>query len=321
MNIKYFFFFLFFALVISCKQDKQKVPQENIKVKIPAFNGQSAYDLVKAQVDMGPRNPGSQASKKAIKWMSNQLKSNGWEVSKQEFEASLYTGEKVQGVNIIGQYNPQVKERVMLCAHWDSRMIADKDSVRMDEPIPGANDGASGVGVLLEIARVIDQNPIPMGVDIIFFDLEDQGADGGGKDYSWGLGSQFWARNLHEKPYQIKYGILLDMVGEKNAQFPKEGFSMKVAPGLVNQVWRVAKLLKKDNYFVNRNIGYITDDHRFIIEYARLPVIDIIGYREDGFMQAHHTHADDMSSIDKNTLSAVGQVVLTNLYKESNKEF
>ena len=321
MKLKYLFGLLIFSLLVACKGELEKVDQENVKVRIPAFSGASAYNFVQAQVDLGPRSPGSETAKKAIDWMVKELKASNWSVQKQTFDAKLYTGAEFQGTNIIARYKPEVKERVLLCAHWDSRIMADKDSVRMDDAIPGANDGASGVGVLLEIARIINENPIPMGVDIIFFDLEDQGNDNGDFAYTWGLGSQYWAKNLHEKPYKIKYGILLDMVGEKNAQFPKEGFSMKIAPGLVNKVWRVAKLLKKDNYFVNDRIGYITDDHRFIIELARLPVINIIGYKDGGFMKAHHTHGDDMGIIDKNTLAAVGQVVLTTIYKESNKDF
>jgi hypothetical protein len=321
MKYKYFLSLLFLAFLVSCKPDDgKKVAQENIKVKIPAFSGQSAYDLVKAQVDMGTRHPGSEASKKAIKWMRSNLKSYGWEVSLQTFKTALYTGEQVEGTNIVARYNPHVKERVLLCAHWDTRMIADKDTTRMDEPIPGANDGASGVAVLLEIARTISKNPIPMAVDIVLFDLEDQGDDGGTDEYSWCLGSQYWASHLPEKPYHVKYGILLDMVGAKDAEFPKEGFSMTYAPEVVNKVWGVAKLLNKQKYFVDDLIGGITDDHRFLIQYAKFPAIDIIHHKNDQFMEEHHTHADGMDIIDKNTLQAVGQVVLATIYKESNKE-
>ena len=322
MKLKYIFCLLIFASFISCEKDLEKVPQENTKVKIPAFNSQSAYDLVKAQVDMGPRCPGQPGAKAAIKWMRGQLKAAGFETIDQTFDAELPGDKKVKGTNVIGRYNPEVKERVMLCAHWDSRMMADKDTIRTAEPILGANDGASGVGVLLEIARVISENPIPMGVDIVFFDLEDQGLDGQKDEYTWALGSQYWAKNLHEKPYEVKYGILLDMVGAKGAQFLKEGYSMQFAPQLVNKIWALAKILGKQDYFIPKKMeGGITDDHKFIMEYARIPVIDIIDYREGAFMKEHHTHGDNMDVIDKNTLGAVGQVVLSAIYKESNKEF
>lgn len=321
MNIRYFFAILFASiLLVACGEDSKKTPQETTKVKIPAFSAQGAYDLVKAQVDLGYRCPECPGAQKAIDFMKNELKQAGWAVETQSFDAKLYTGKEVKGVNVIGRYNPHVKERVMLCAHWDSRMIADKDTTRVDQPIDGANDGASGVGVLLQLAKTIQANPIPMGVDIIFFDMEDQGDDGGNDPYSWGLGSQYWAKNLHEKPYQIKYGILLDMVGHKDAVFPMEGYSLYSAPDVVRKVWGVAKILGKQKYFVNKQIGGITDDHRFIIESAKLPMIDIIDYREEGFMKEHHTHGDGMNAIDKNTLGAVGQVVTATIYKESNKE-
>ena len=321
MKFQHLFYCLFFISLWSCQTDTEKVPQERKKVKIPTFAAQGAYDLVEAQVNLGPRCPECPGADKAIDWMSSELKSAGWEVIKQTFDATLYTGKEVRGTNVIGRYNPHVKERVMLCAHWDSRMIADKDTTRKEEPIAGANDGASGVGVILQIAKTISENPIPMGVDVVFFDLEDQGKDGSSDEYSWGLGSQYWAKNLPDDPYEVKYGILLDMVGAPDAEFPKEYYSMQNAKPVVDKVWKVASILKKGNYFVNRRIGGITDDHKFIMEYARFPVIDIIHHKDDKFMAAHHTHADDMRVIDKKTLGAVGQVVLSTVYKESNGDF
>jgi aminopeptidase-like protein len=158
-----------------------------------------------------------------------------------------------------------------------------------------------------------------MGVDIIFFDAEDAGSEEPGNDYSWGLGSQYWSKNLHEHPYEVKYGILLDMVGSRNATFPKEGFSMRSAPDRVNQIWNLAKQMGRERYFVDRRAGFITDDHRFIIENTKIPMIDIINIQEDGnFGDYHHTHADNMDIIDKQTLEAVGQVILATIYRESN---
>lgn len=322
MNIRYFLSILFICLLfVGCGGDVEKIPQENTKVKIPAFSAQGAYDFVQAQVDLGYRCPGCPGAEKAIDYMKSELQNAGWDVELQTFDAKIYTGQEFKGTNVIGRYNPEVKERVMLCAHWDSRLIADKDTVRQDQPIAGANDGASGVGVLLQLAHTISQNPIPMGVDIIFFDLEDQGEDGGGDAYTWGLGSQYWSRNLHEKPYHIKYGILLDMVGHPDAEFPIEGYSWQYAQDVVRKVWKVADILGHNDLFVDKGIGGITDDHYFINTIAKLPVIDIIDYREGKFMHEHHTHADDMRTIDKKTLGAVGQVITATIYKESNKEF
>lgn len=315
------YFLLLFCIFMGCKQEStSKVDQENRKVTIPAFSADNAYALIQEQLAMGPRHPGSPGARAAVQWIKKHLEKNNWQTELQHFDAQLFTGEKAKGVNVIGRWKPEVKERVILCAHWDTRAIADKDTIRQEEPIPGANDGASGVAVLLEIARLIAAQDLPMGVDMLFFDLEDQGEDGANNDYSWGLGSQHWAKNPHETPYIAQYGILLDMVGAKGATFYKEGFSVQNAAHVVNKVWGVARVLKKQDYFKDLYIGGITDDHRFIMEHARIPVIDIIDYREEGFMAEHHTHGDDIDIIDKSTLAAVGQVVLATLIKESNRE-
>ena len=186
----------------------------------------------------------------------------------------------------------------------------------------GADDGASGVAVLLEIARQLKEHPIPMGVDIIFFDAEDYGADTSGQTDSWGLGSQYWANNLHEAGYPVKYGILLDMVGAKGARFTKEGNSRASAGVVVNKIWELAKRMNKEAYFVDENTGSIIDDHFFIIRDAGIPMVDIVNHPEDGlFGFYHHTHHDDLEVIDPASLQAVGQVVLAVVYNESNGKF
>ena len=310
---------LFSLILFGCK--KEKVPQQNIKVKISRFDADSAYSFIQKQVDFGKRYMNTEAHENCKNWLASKLKSYDFEVINQEFEAKAYTGEVLKGTNIIGRFNPEVKERMLLCAHYDTRHIADKDSVDIELPIDGADDGGSGVGAILEIARQIHSNPIPMGIDIIFFDAEDYGNDKRNEEYSWGLGSQYWAKNLHEEDYEVKYGILLDMVGSKNATFPKEGLSMKTAPNQVNKIWKLAKQLGYQKYFVNRRVGDYVDDHRFIIEYAKIPMIDIINVKDDGrFGHYHHTHQDNMEIISKETLQAVGQTVLATIYKESNKE-
>lgn len=302
---------------ISCKNEK--VPQENIKVKIQAFNKDSAYLFIKEQVFFGERYMNSAAHEECKYWIISQLEEYDFEVITQEFTAISYKNEELKGTNIIGRYKPDVKERLLLCAHYDTRHIADKDTINKELPIEGADDGGSGVGVILEIARQIKNNPMPMGLDIVFFDAEDYGSDKPGQDYSWGLGSQYWAKNIHENPYEVKYGILLDMVGSRDATFPKEGFSMKTAGAEVDKIWRFAETMGYDNYFVDRQAGYYTDDHRFIIENTSIPMIDIINVKGDGsFGHYHHTHSDNMSNIDKETLKAVGQIVLATIYKESN---
>jgi glutaminyl-peptide cyclotransferase len=321
MKIKPIVFLILILLSISFGCKKEKVPQENIKVKIGRFDEDSAFVFIEKQVSFGKRYMNTSEHEDCKNWLIKKLEAYDLQVIPQTFEAKSYNGINLKGTNIIGRYKPEIKERMLICAHYDTRHIADRDSIDREKPIDGADDGGSGVGVILEIARQIQNNPIPMGLDIVFFDAEDYGDDKQRNDYSWGLGSQYWAKNLHEEDYEVKYGILLDMVGSKNATFPKEGFSMQTAPNQVNKMWKFAKQMGYSNFFVNKQIGSITDDHRFIIEYARIPMIDIINVKSDGkFGHYHHTHSDNIEIIDKKTLKAVGQIVLAIIYKESNKE-
>ncbi len=312
--------YLFILIVLfSCTDDEIKVPQEDIKVKINKFDARSAYSFIEKQVAFGPRYMNTPEHEACKDWLIDRLKFFGFEVISQQFEAQAYDGTNLSGTNIIGRYKPEVKERMLLCAHYDTRHIAEKDTINKDQPILGADDGGSGVGVLLEIARQVKMNPIPMGLDIIFFDAEDYGGEQ--IEYSWGLGSQYWAKNLHEKDYSPKYGILLDMVGSKNATFPREGYSMKTASQELAKIWRLAKKMGHEKYFVNRKVGFYTDDHRFIVENTSIPMIDVINIKGDGkFGHYHHTHQDNMDIIDINTLQAVGQVILATIYRESNKD-
>lgn len=313
-------FVLFF--LVGCTDQPTKVAQEDIQVPVPRFNADSAYKFVAKQVDFGPRAMNTEGHEACKDWLAEQLSGFGFEVTQQEFGATSFKGEQLQGTNIVGRYKPEVLERVLLCAHWDTRPMADKDTIDRELPILGADDGGSGVGILLEIARQIQANPIPMGVDIVFFDAEDYGADQSNQDYTWGLGSQYWSKNLPDEDYQVKYGILLDMVGAKGASFPKEGFSRKSAQVVVNKVWELANRMGKSKFFPKRIIPPITDDHRFIIENASIPMVDIIHVNAQGrFGQYHHTHRDNMDIIDTETLDAVGQVVLAVIYNQSNKTF
>jgi len=275
------FLFLFCCLIgfSSCEDESSKksntmlVPQENIKVRIPKFDGKSAKDFIAKQLDFGTRVPNSEGHKKCKEWLVSKFKSFGAKVIEQDFKATTYTNVELNATNIIARYNPNVKERVILAAHWDTRPIADKDPdpAKQSEPILGADDGGSGVGVLLEIARLLQKNPIPMGVDIILFDAEDFGNAEGNDPETYGLGSQYWAKNPHLRREDVKYGILLDMVGAKGAKFSKEGYSVEHAGKYTNKIWDLAKLMKKDNYFIDKSGGYITDDHFFVLKYFVFP--------------------------------------------------
>jgi Zn-dependent M28 family amino/carboxypeptidase len=198
--------------------------------------------------------------------------------------------------------------------------MADKDTKNRNQPIDGADDGASGVSVLLEIARLLAQMPPDIGVDLICFDAEDSGDDGGESE-TWCLGSQYWSKNLHRPNYQPYYAILLDMVGAKGARFMKEGVSMQVAPAVVDKIWTLAASLGYSQYFVNSNGPGITDDHVFVIRNARIPMIDVISIPNEGeklFGDYHHTHQDNIAIIDKEVLKATGQVMAAVIWRTPN---
>jgi glutaminyl-peptide cyclotransferase len=295
--------------------------KEQVKVDIPAYSVDSIYAYAAKQVAFGPRVPNTSAHKACRAWLVKALKSYGAEVQEQVLAEKHHSGKIHNGANIIAKFNPQNPRRVMLAAHWDSRAIADKDSdpARKDKAIDGADDGASGVAVLLEIARIYKSKPIDLGLDIVLFDLEDNGKDaseaGEDTEATWCLGSQYWAKNKGN--YQARFGILLDMVGAKNAVFTKEGYSMHYAPMLTNKIWSIANGLGHSKFFVNQNGGGITDDHAYVNKVG-IPMVDIIHLKPDGgFGDYHHTHNDNMSILDKETFNAVIQTVLTTVYSEA----
>lgn len=297
------------------------------KVKVPRFERDSAFAFIEKQVSFGPRVPNTEAHQQCKEWLVEQFRSYGAKVIEQDFIATAYTGLKLNSTNIIAQYKPDAVKRVLLAAHWDSRPFADSplSEERQEEAILGADDGGSGVAVLLEVARQLQQNPIDLGVDIVLFDAEDYGDSENHTPNSFALGSQYWSQNVHVSGQQRpRYGILLDMVGSKDARFPKEYYSTQFAPAIVDKVWKLAQSMGYGNYFVNETSGGIADDHYYVNTIARIPMIDIINRQpgtQTGFGAYWHTHDDDMDVIDKRTLRAVGQVMLAVLYREHNGEF
>ncbi len=319
-------FILFF--VSSCGSNKPK-EEENPKhmIPVPQFSGDSAYRFVEQQVRFGPRVPNTPSHEKAGGFLVARLKQYGARVIEQDFEATTYDHERLRLKNIIASFNPQMKKRILLAAHWDTRPFADKDLNHQDGPFDGANDGASGVGVLLEVARHLGSELKPtVGVDIIFFDGEDWGEPEGqtppelpaGQTSWWCLGSQYWAENKHLKNYSAHYGILLDMVGAGRSQFYREGVSLEYAGQTVKKVWDMAGKLGYSDYFVKQNVAGITDDHLFINQIAKIPMIDIVHYQAGvGFFgDYHHTTRDNIGIISHETLTAVGSTVLHVLYDE-----
>jgi len=327
---QYIKFILLIGLLYGCKtnsssEQTSEYETGTILVKTPVFIGDSAFIFVDKQVKFGPRVPNSMAHTRCGDYLVAELKRLGCSVVEQKFVATSYDGSKLNARNIIGSINPQAVKRILLASHWDSRPIADEDPTNKKGAIAGANDGASGVGVLLELARSIQQSTLKptVGIDLIFFDVEDGGNAALAKDKFSGfcLGSQYWAANKHIPNYSAYYGVLLDMVGAKGATFPKESFSMQYANEVTRSIWNMASQLGYSAYFVDQEGGGITDDHLPVNETAKIPMIDIIHLQMNNpkktFFEDWHTHEDDMRNIDPNTLKAVGQTLMQALYQES----
>ena len=297
----------------------------------PSFNADSAYAFTKAQCDFGPRDMNSRGHDLCGEWIVSKFKEYGCKVTTQTATLAGYDGTKLRSRNIMASINPEATTRILLCAHWDSRPWADNDpdSANWRKPILAANDAASGVAVMLELARIIGKSKDEkafnkqLGIDFVCFDAEDWGtpqwADVADNADSWALGAQYWSKNLPQG-YEARYGILLDMVGGVGAKFYREGMSMQYAPEIVKKVWRAAREVGFGSYFPKEDGGMITDDHVPVNQFAKIPTIDIIPYYADcqqsSFGPTWHTLADNMENIDKNTLKAVGQTLVQVIYKE-----
>ena len=312
---------------ISCQSDsdsgKGKIKQKDKSVEIsqlnvPDFSEDSAFVYIEKQLDFGPRVPNSSGHVACASWLVEKLNRFGAEVSTQAAVVQAYDGTPLNMQNIIARINPDRAKRIMLSAHWDTRPVADqdKDLSKRGDPIPGANDGGSGVAVLLELVRqIVKDSSLNLGVDIFLWDAEDYGNSN--VEDSYCLGSQYWAKNKKPVNYQALYGINLDMVGGINARFTQEGQSLTYAPNVVKKVWNTASKLGYGKYFSPLKTDGILDDHYYINRLANIPMIDIID-RQPGisFFGQWHTHQDDIHIISKESLKAVGHTVLTILYME-----
>ncbi len=289
------------------------------------FSADSAYAHIARQVSFGPRVPGTAGHKACRDYIVETLNKYAADtIIVQETEVEAFNGTVLPITNIMARFNPGMNRRILLVAHWDTRPWADLENSRelRDKPIPGANDGASGVGVLLEIARNFQLLDPAVGVDLLFVDAEDFGNSEGFADNTdtWCLGTQYWVEHM---PYakgtpKPVYGILLDMVGGKNARFHKEMFSNQNAPNITNRIWSEAARLGYDNIFISSPGGAVTDDHIFLNR-AGIPTTDIIETINETtgtFPPTWHTHNDNLENIDKKSLEAVGRTVLNVIYKE-----
>lgn len=313
----------------------------------PEFNADSAYAFTAAQCDFGPRAMNTDGHEQCLDWIVAKFRQYGCKVELQKADLTGYDGTTLRATNIMASYNPEATTRIMFCAHWDTRPWADNDpdSANWRKPILAANDAASGVAVMLELARLLSQqsstnasqsspnaqHPSPnthqlspnLGIDFICFDAEDWGkpqwSDAPDNGDSWALGSHYFASNLPQG-YAPRYGVLLDMVGGQGAQFHQEGMSMQFAPQIVKKVWRAARQAGYGSYFPKSVGGMVTDDHVPVNQIAKIPCIDVIPYYPDcaqsSFGPTWHTLDDNMEHIDKNTLKAVGQTMVQVIYTE-----
>lgn len=290
----------------------------------PEFDADSAWAYCYAQCAFGPRIMNSEAHEKCAAWIADKFRELGCTVELQNAALTGYDGTMLRATNIIARHHPERQRHILLCAHWDSRPWADNDpdSTNWQKPVMAANDGASGVAVMLEIARLLQQNDsLSVGVDFVCFDAEDWGIPQWINRYdenSWALGAQYWASHYKAEGYTTEFGILLDMVGGEAAQFYQEGMSMLMAPSIVEKVWRAAQQAGYSGYFPKSPGGRITDDHLPVNEKAGIPTIDIISYypncESSSFGPTWHTVNDTMDHIDKNTLKAVGQTLVQVLF-------
>lgn len=319
-------------MLLACGQQNAKnnnatatpAPRPAVASAAPEFNADSAYAYVEKQVAFGPRVPNTEAHKACAEYLAGELRRFGAKTFVQEANLTAYDGTSLRCFNIIGSYNPDMERRVLLFAHWDSRPYSDHDPdpANHRKPLDGADDGASGVGALLEIARQLQAKDPGVGVDIIFFDAEDYGTPEFVDDYkpdTWCLGTQFWTKNTHVPNYRAEYGILLDMVGGRGAAFFKEYQSVRAAAPIVEMIWSAARELGYGKFFINANGGAVTDDHQYVISGLGIPCVDIINYDPDtekGFPDYWHTQRDNMDNIDRETLKAVGQTVLHVIYND-----
>ena len=340
--------FLFFLLLTSCGFRQQATTTETVAMQPvgPAFCADSAYAFCQQQCDFGPRTMNSQAHDDCGQWIMQKFASYGLQVTPQQTLLKGYDGTMLRSTNIIASYRPALTDRILICAHWDSRPWADNDpdEANWRKPVLAANDGASGVAVMLELARLLNQgearrglnedsDSLPskslifnsqLGVDFICFDAEDWGTpqwdSSPDRSDSWALGSQYWAANPHVSGYKARYGILLDMVGGQGAQFYQEQLSLQYARSVVDRVWRAAQTVGFGSFFPMKEGGGVTDDHVPVNRVAKIPCIDIISYYPDcqqsSFGPTWHTIQDDMDHIDRNALQAVGQTLVQVLFSE-----
>lgn len=329
-RITLFNFLVFSLFIVSCGNlRKQTATSDSVAAQPvgPAFSADSAYQFCQRQCDFGPRTMNSEAHDLCGQWIAAQFARYGLTVTEQKATLRGYDGTPLKSTNIIASYKPGQNDRILVCAHWDSRPWADNDPDEANhrKPVMAANDGASGVAVMLELARLLSIDSLQLGIDFVCFDAEDWGipqwSDAPDSGDSWALGAQHWAANIDRKTAKTyRFGILLDMVGGQGAQFYQEAMSVQYARSVVDKVWNAAHVIGFGSMFPRQIGGGITDDHIPVNKVAKIPCIDVIPYYPDceqsSFGPTWHTIHDDMDHIEKTTLQAVGQTIVQVLFSE-----
>jgi Zn-dependent M28 family amino/carboxypeptidase len=302
---------LSFLLTISCKRDVKEGSAATASSgnasggsTATGFSGSAAYNYAKAQVDFGPRVPGSPAAKKAGDWIISQMRTRADTVIVQAFNYKTKDGKTLPLRNILARFRPELTERVLYLTHWDSRPISESAATEAERkmPVPGANDGASGVGMFIALGDALKKTKPNVGVDLLFTDGEDYG-DFGPPEVDVLIGSKYFANHLPSPGYKPLYGVLWDMIGDKDLRIPYEMNSFQQVPEVVSRVWQTAADLGYGNIFVQEGGQLVTDDHVPLLN-AGLRVIDVI----DLTYPPHHTPQDTMDKISARSLAIVGDV-------------
>ena len=340
--MKYVSFCLFTLLLFMTSCGTTKKSQQNSQPVVNIeFNADSAYAFCAAQCAFGPRTMNSEAHERCLQWVQQKFQDYGCQVTLQQADLRGYDGTILKSTNIIARQpsaiSRQPSSRILVCAHWDSRPWADNDpdSANWRKPVMAANDGASGVAVMLELARLLQQHDSArVAVDFVCFDAEDWGVPQWSDEVdadSWALGAQHWAASYASAPVpaastageshpSYDYAILLDMVGGQGAKFYHEYYSLQYARPVVEKVWQAASAAGYGSFFPSKEGGGVTDDHIPVNEKAHIPCIDIINHYPDceqsSFGPTWHTVNDDMQHLDKNTLQAVGQTLVQLIYSD-----
>jgi glutaminyl-peptide cyclotransferase len=302
------------CLFVACNSDAKEGSAAQRDSSAPAtsagrtstgFSGTAAYDYAKTQVAFGPRVPGTSAAKQAGDWIIRQMRARADTVIVQSFTHTTADGKKLPLRNILARFRPELTERVLYVTHWDSRPISDSPTSTEAEkkmPVPGANDGASGVGLFVALGDVLKKTKPNVGVDLLFTDGEDYGQFGP-PEVDVLIGSKYFADHPPSPGYKPLYGVLWDMIGDKDLRIPYEMNSFQQAPEVVSRVWQTAADMGYGDIFVQESGGLVVDDHIPLLN-SGMRVIDVI----DLDYPPHHTPQDTMDKISAKSLATVGDV-------------